>query len=321
MTNSYTKVPYSAQSRLWDLIDDNSALLLAISRFGIPLGFGNATVEEVCDRNSVHLPTFLAVANFLSQRDFDTSKLSLRTLMDYLKGSHVYFLEFLLPSIRRKLIEAVNYGNSDAEVSMLLLKFFDSYVEEISSHMKYENNVVFSYIDRLLKGDTDPASVPHGLFTDRHNDVAQKLKELKDIIVRYYPQRNSDLINSALYDIINCEKEILDHCGVEDSLFEPAVKEIENRTGGRRQTTQDHIEDSKSSITETLSDREKEIIKMVACGLSNKEIADKLCISIHTVTTHRRNLSQKLDIHSPAALTIFAVMHHIVDLDDIKNLR
>ena len=52
--------------------------------------------------------------------------------------------------------------------------------------------------------------------------------------------------------------------------------------------------------------------------MANKEIADRLCLSIHTVTTHRRNLSAKLGIHSPAGLTIFAILHHLVDLKDVN---
>lgn len=293
---------------------------MAVSRFGIPLGFGNATVEQVCVKNNVHCPTFLAISNYLSGRPFDTTSISLTTLMDYLKGSHSYFLDFLLPSIRRKLIEAVNYGNSDTEVSMLLLRFFDEYVEEIKNHMTYENEKVFRYISSLLDGPNSGKEIPEGLFTDRHDDVARKLNELKGIIVRYYPQRNSDLINSALCDIINCEREILEHCGIEDRLFEPAVEEIEKRLGNRRPVAPEIKNDPGDKNVGSLSDREKEIIKLVACGLANKEIADKLFISVNTVTTHRRNLSAKLNIHSTAALTIFAVMNHIVDLDDIRNL-
>lgn len=67
-----------------------------------------------------------------------------------------------------------------------------------------------------------------------------------------------------------------------------------------------------------LSDCEKDIIKCVARGMSNKEIADKLFLSIHTVTTHRRNITAKLQIHSPAGLTIYAIMNNLVDISDIN---
>ena len=56
----------------------------------------------------------------------------------------------------------------------------------------------------------------------------------------------------------------------------------------------------------------------VAKGLSNKEIADALFISVNTVMTHRRNISRKLQIHSPAALTIYALVNGLVNLDEIS---
>ena len=71
---------------------------------------------------------------------------------------------------------------------------------------------------------------------------------------------------------------------------------------------------------ETLSVREKEVIACVVQGLTNKQIADRLYISTHTVITHRRNISSKLGIHSPAGLTIYAIVNKLVELDDIKDV-
>ena len=70
---------------------------------------------------------------------------------------------------------------------------------------------------------------------------------------------------------------------------------------------------------ESLSGREKEVIACVVQGMTNKQIADKLFISTHTVITHRRNISAKLGIHSPAGLTIYAIVNKLVELDDIKD--
>ncbi len=55
----------------------------------------------------------------------------------------------------------------------------------------------------------------------------------------------------------------------------------------------------------------------MAKGWSNKEIADRLCISVHTVATHRRNICAKLAIHSSAGLTVYAILNGLVDLKDI----
>ncbi len=67
---------------------------------------------------------------------------------------------------------------------------------------------------------------------------------------------------------------------------------------------------------DTLSSREKDIIIAIVEGLSNKEIADKLFLSIHTVITHRRNITKKLQIHSTAGLTIYAIVNGLVQIEE-----
>ena len=66
-----------------------------------------------------------------------------------------------------------------------------------------------------------------------------------------------------------------------------------------------------------LSDREIEVLSLVAQGKINKEIAEKLFISTTTVITHRKNIQEKLGIKSVSSLTIYAVMHGYVDINKI----
>jgi len=68
-----------------------------------------------------------------------------------------------------------------------------------------------------------------------------------------------------------------------------------------------------------LSAREKEVVVEVVKGLTGKQIADKLCLSTHTVMTHRRNIASKLQIHSSAGLTIYAIVNKLVDINDVKQ--
>ncbi|MBL7887995.1 MAG: response regulator transcription factor [Bacteroidia bacterium] len=61
-----------------------------------------------------------------------------------------------------------------------------------------------------------------------------------------------------------------------------------------------------------ISEREMEIIKCIAEGLSNKEVADKLFLSTHTVTTHRKNIMAKLGVNNTAGLVLFAVRENLI---------
>ena len=80
-------------------------------------------------------------------------------------------------------------------------------------------------------------------------------------------------------------------------------------------------EEAEEEEQEVLSQREKEIICYVVKGMTNKEIAEKLFISVHTVMTHRRNISRKLQIHSSAGLTIYAIVNKLVELKEIKDIK
>ena len=99
--------------------------------------------------------------------------------------------------------------------------------------MAYEDKRVFAYVGGLLQGKYDK-DYSIRTFSDKHNSISVKLKELKDIIIRYYPGKNNDALNSVLFDIINCEQDLNTHCMVEDYLFVPAVACIERRMNNER---------------------------------------------------------------------------------------
>ena len=93
-------------------------------------------------------------------------------------------------------------------------------------------------------------------------------------------------------------------------------------TGKCRQGPADTNDEDEKNLplqeTEQLSQREKEIVICVVKGMTNKEIADRLFLSIHTVNTHRRNIARKLEIHSAAGLTIYAIVNKLVELSEVK---
>lgn len=79
-----------------------------------------------------------------------------------------------------------------------------------------------------------------------------------------------------------------------------------------------HLEDTDTTPTD-LTPREKEVVIGIVKGLSNKEIASDINVSVNTVMTHRRNIASKLRIHSPAGLTIYAIVSKLVTLEEIKD--
>jgi regulator of cell morphogenesis and NO signaling len=155
--------------------------------------------------------------------------ISITTVIDYLKNSHIYFLDFKLPAIRNKLLEAVNAADQSLPYGVIFMKFFDEYVSEVRKHMEYEDKVLFPYVVKLLKGEKDP-KYSISVFVERHNEIESKLIELKNILIKYYPAKGSNhLLTEVLFDILSCETDLSSHGQVEDYFFVPAIEAIEQQ--------------------------------------------------------------------------------------------
>jgi regulator of cell morphogenesis and NO signaling len=313
---------YEADDKMISLIRDNYDLLQMLGSFGISLGFGDKTVKEICESNNVDTYTFLAVVNFTinGYGDFDADdKISVPTLLRYLEACHAYFLDFQLPYIRRELQESLDERESLAK---LILRFYDEYAHEIRRHMMYEQKTLFPYVNALLEGN--PGNDYNVMtFSKHHGATDKKLRELKLLIIKYLPQdgQHNNQLTATLHDIYDNEAWLKQHAMVEDCIFVPAIQRLEQATKDNNITRNINNIVYKSRTDQNpdaLSDREKDVIIALVQGMSNKEIADHLFISVNTVITHRRNIARKLQIHSPAGLTIYAIVNGLVDISSVK---
>ncbi len=322
---------YEADDKMISLIRDNYDLLQMLGSFGISLGFGDKTVKETCEDNHVDTYTFLTVVNFIingygerlgtgaSAGTIENDEhICVPTLLHYLEASHAYFLDFQLPYIRRELQESLNEHDSLAK---LILRFYDEYAHEIRRHMKYEQKTLFPYVQSLINGQ---AANDYNVdtFSKHHAATDKKLRELKLLIIKYLPQDglHNNQLTATLHDIYENEVWLRQHAMVEDYIFVPAIRRLEQITkkSDITRNISDMVFKNGMNGDETLSDREKDVIIALVQGMQNKEIADHLCISVNTVITHRRNIARKLQIHSPAGLTIYAIVNNLVDISTVK---
>ena len=129
--------------------------------------------------------------------------------------------------------------------------------------------------------------------------------------------RHNNQLTATLYNLYINEEWLLNHAMVEDYLFIQAISYLE------RKFKQNDVSVKISKMisqenSEQLSKREKDVVICIVQGMSNKEVADHLFISVNTVITHRRNIARKLQIHSPAGLTIYAIVNNLVDISLVK---
>lgn len=311
---------YEPDDKMISIIGDNYSILQSLGSFGINLGFGDKTVQEVCEDQHVDTYTFLAIINFTinGYREYDDAeRLSIPTLMQYLKASHDYYLGFELPYIRKGLVGALDENDN---LARLILKLYDEYARSIKNHMQYEEKTVFPYVEALLNNKVT-SNYDIETYSKHHGQTDQKLRELKNIIIKYLPSdglRNNQL-SAALYNIYNCEEWLSQHASVEDEIFIPVIRSLEKRSKQNDVSFKiSNMLNQNPENQETLSDREKDVIVSLVQGMTNKEIANHLCISTNTVITHRRNIARKLQIHSPAGLTIYAIVNNLIDISSVK---
>lgn len=312
---------YKSSDKLSYVIANDYRLLQVMSRFGVSLGFGEKSISDVCRQCGIDTDTFLTVINYVagstSTQQLRLEHISVASLLTYLKGSHKYFVGYLFPHIRFHLLNAIDCSVKN-EIAFLVLKFYDEYVEEVRKHMEYEETNVFTYVQQLVNGEN--IVIERGHLLSRHNEsINLKLKELKNLFMQYYPQKeNNEALNSVIISIYQAEEDLELHCQIEDHIFAPAVHRLERMNLQQKPMAQVDDDGCDTNINETLSEREKEIVVCVAKGLANKEIADQLCLSVNTVTTHRRNIARKLQIHSSAGITIYAIVNKLVTLSEVN---
>ena len=210
------------------LVSENINMLFVLSRFGISMGFGESSIDDVCRQNGVDTPTFLAVVNLNLQdgpvKHLPDVSLKPEAITQYLHNAQEYFLQYRFPSIKERLKEAMN---DKADVSVVVLRFFDEYIAEVKKHMAYEEKNVFPHVRNLLQGKADNYQI--SVFSKRHDQIESRLNELRDILIKYYKGATGHAFNAVLFDIFTCAEDLREHNEVEDALLVPLIEQLEKQ--------------------------------------------------------------------------------------------
>ncbi len=175
-----------------------------------------------------------------------------------------------------------------------------SIMKQVSGNFKIKEFSDLNYFNECFKRDNYQVIITDATILLSGYKVLNNIKKANEGIVLIAIQYQ--LINQTLLNICDTVIPI-------DQQENESIRVIEQALSNYSLDR-----DSRSDI---LSDRESEVLKLLVTGFSGKEIADRLNISINTVITHRKNISQKTGIKSLAGLTIYAVTNKIISM---KNL-
>lgn len=217
---------FTAKDSVIDLINEDYNILPILSRFSIPLGFGNKSINDVCNEASINTNIFLLVINFILSGKIDKTVLhsiSPINIVEFLHNSHDYFLIYKFPHIRQNLLNALEDNYST--VNPMIVRFFDEYVNQAKEHFAYEENTVFPYIKALLSGEKSAYNI--GVFQRNHDKINEKLSDLKNVILKYYTTSIPNKMYDVLVDLYNCEQDIDSHSIIENEILIPMVANLE----------------------------------------------------------------------------------------------
>lgn len=226
------KLLFSEKMKLADLISVNHNLIMMLPRFGIPLGFGDRSVAEVCAMNGIPTDFFLLVCNVYAFDMYLPSKEKIKTtdmslLVSYLRASHHYYLHELLPQIDLYLSAIIN--KVDKKYGDILKRFFTDYKNEVEEHFGYEEDIVFPHIEILLSGEVHKAYHIRD-FAEAHSNIEDKLNDLTQIIFKYLPGNISPKESIKLvFDIFQLSADLNKHTLIEDKILVPYVEMLERK--------------------------------------------------------------------------------------------
>ena len=267
--------------KMADMVASNYDLILMLPRFGIPLGFGERSVKEVCHEHGVDENFFLTVCNIYTFDDYspddeEVARIDNRLVVEHLQASHRYYIEERLPHLQQHLDHITENAGPSGEI---LRKYYADYCREVREHVRREEKNLDAMLESLRNGERQSEH-----YQRSHDNIKDKLSDLTQIIYKYIPgERLNEEMMELVFDILQLSRDLEKHAEIEEMLLLPP-------------------EDYQ------LSDREQEVLELVAQGLSSKEISTRLNIAVNTVNTHRKSITKKTGIKSVAGLAVYAML-------------
>ena len=231
---------YKLSQKLADIIHHDHQLLPVINRFGIRLGFGDQSVEEICKSLNINAGFFIEIMNTYHDPEYFPREkfldFPLPLIVEYLKKTHHYYYTWYIPEIEKQLNELIASAPGENKLS-LLTRFYLKFRQELHEHLQFEDKYTFPYalqLQSIYENNSQnalPQNKPEKSISDyeeEHGDVDTKLLDLQNIIIKYlHADYDDNKCNTLLTTLYNFEDDLRDHARIEDKIMVPKVMQIE----------------------------------------------------------------------------------------------
>ncbi len=216
----------------------NHFLILVLERFNIGFGFQDKTIAEICQEKKINVNLFLTICNLHINKTLGNSlnlnNNDIQKIVEYLQNSHNYYITELIPNISKQ-IEAFVKSRKEKDLTFILIeRFFNEYKKEVFKHLEYEEKFVFPYITNLLIQKKKNTNYKIKEYKHNHKDIESKLNELKNLLIKYLPEKNDRKFRrNFLFDLFRLERDLNIHTIIEESILVPSIEKIEIKQKNR----------------------------------------------------------------------------------------
>lgn len=223
---------YNENQKIAEIVADNYNQIVLLEHFGIPLVVQEQTVKDICKKYKLSTELFLTFVRLFNNERITHSthfdEKDIHCIILYLTNCHQYYLQEKAP----KIVDAVNLivKNNQNAGTTLLSKFVDEYIEEITEHFAYENDIVFPYITALAKGEKTGSTYSVIEYKHHHSNIDDKLVDIKNLLIKYLPFEDKDhLRRNLLASLFELEYDLKIHSHIEDVILIPLVENYEQK--------------------------------------------------------------------------------------------
>jgi len=283
-----------SHSVLADLLAEHNELIPVLNRFGIRLGVGDKTLHDLCEELDLNSDFILTVLNvYLDETYIPDASLALfdvESIADYFHQTVENYMHDLVPNIEKHLHAFIAISGPDNPELIMLRDIFMEFKERMTNHFRK---------------------------MDSHDDFPDALlHDLKNILIKHLSaDYNQNLCHAVIFSLHSLEKDLEAHNRLRDRVLRPKISELDS--SGIEQLQQaishDHARPHGGDDPQ-LTNRETEILQLIVQGLLNKEIAEKLNISLNTVLTHRKNIMAKTGIKTVSGLTFYSIRNGLISV-------
>lgn len=282
---------------LSEVLAQHHILIPIINRFGIKLGVGNKSIEAICEEQELNVEFIVTILNvYLDDKYISDKKLAqfdLEPIANYFNKTIQNYLQSLVPNIEKHLHAFIALSGSNKEELKALQKVFYQFKEELVQHLE--------------KGLEHTGPYPHEL-----------LRDIKSILIKHVSGNfNQNLCYAVIFSVGSLESDLIVHNRLRNSILQPKLDKLNSTDIGSLQNCI-ASNNPKPTKKKLLTKRETEILKLIAHGDLNKQIADKLNISLNTVLTHRKNILSKTGIKTVSGLTLYCISNGLLSPDELK---